>query len=351
MSALLRRRARGAAAVELAVTCIVLVPLLMYMVFLQDMLVMKLDGQEAAAQAPWDFILQDYDRGFTSNNVARMSRLTYCDHTAAYDSYDRGYDCDDQIHHKAMTAHECWIVQGGQQVSCDISPVNVGRGGDGVTAVKDSFANGGLLTCSARLGIMNYYLPNLFMPNFIERKGNKAAADAAWSKKKMQSRWASGNSPGPAQDNAHTDGPQNTTASGDSSTTANYWRLAPTRVSMLVDTYALFHEPGMVGVQTVNPGDRTGPLYRRVDAVYQQVARDAVPRVNDFRSQMGRFLSGRAGRDGSGDDVRTPEVAFRKGSARQDFTSTPHWAAGWGDQRAQQTNAARVDGYWGQARP
>lgn len=350
MSRHLRRSTRGAAAVELAVTCIVVVPLLMYMVFLQDMLVMKLNGQEAAAQAPWDFILQDYDQGFQANDVARMSRLTYCDHSSAFDSYDRGYDCDDQVHHKAMTAHECWIVQGGQQVTCAISPVSVGHGGDGVQALKDTFVKGGLLTCSARLGIMNYYLPNLFMPNFIERKGSRAGAEAGWTKQKMQSRWANGNGPTSTQDNAHSDGPQKTTASGDSSTTANYWRLAPTRVSMLVDTYALFHEGGQVGVQTVNPGDRGGPLYRRVDAVYQVVGRDALPRAAAVRGQLSRFVSGAAAQDGQGDDPRTPEVAFRKNSPPQPFGPARHWAAGWED-RAERTNAGRQDGYWGQQRP
>jgi hypothetical protein len=56
----LRLRARGAAAVETAVTMIVLVPLIFYTLFLEDMLAYKLENQEPGIVAAWDYTTNDY---------------------------------------------------------------------------------------------------------------------------------------------------------------------------------------------------------------------------------------------------------------------------------------------------
>ncbi|HEY0093945.1 MAG TPA: hypothetical protein VGB96_06455, partial [Archangium sp.] len=57
-----RRVARGAAAVEMALSMLVFVPIFLYALFLDDLLRYSLDAQEAALSTVWDFTVQDYSR-------------------------------------------------------------------------------------------------------------------------------------------------------------------------------------------------------------------------------------------------------------------------------------------------
>lgn len=203
----LNRRRRGQAAVELAVTMVVVVPLTMYVLFLQDYLSYYLDWQEAVVTSSWDFAAYDYGKseplksnsidrsGLTAsyNNqdansvrsgvsaVAQNNRYEFCDHTSAYDSFDTDYDCNEGNHHQAMAAHQCWLVQnkdkGGRQVTCFIDngvgnliePINGG-----------SINRGGLGSCTAALGAQNYFIIHNFItpgsnsnhPQVLEQTGD-----------------------------------------------------------------------------------------------------------------------------------------------------------------------------------
>lgn len=361
MSALLRRR-RGAAAVELAVAMIFMVPLIMYMFFLQDMLVMKLNGQEAAVQATWDFTVLNYgaqvrdgDGDTGAWGVSRRSRWTYCDHTSAYDSYDQGYDCNDQVHHKAMSAHECWIGNDGSysgQVYCvfEGEPLNVSGGGASAVA---GFGQGGQVRCYSRLGIMNYYLPNSFLNTFRGGKGFTVNVDSTGTqKKRMESRWAVGNSGQPkAQDDAHNDRTQVNKGGGETSASANYWRLARTEHVMLVDPWALTLEGGQNEIADIDPDSQPPdghPLFARIKAAYES-KNQAINQAKSWNQdiQSDGLLNGQSLTDFQGDDPSTAAAAFKKQDAEQEFNS--HYAGQWSDQRIQQTNQSRQSGYFGLA--
>lgn len=362
-------RRRGAAAVELAVSMIFLVPLIMYMFFLQDMLIMKLNGQEAAVQATWDFAVVNYGaavRGESGDNgawgISRRSRWTYCDHTSAYDSYQQGYDCNDQIHHKAMSAHECWIGNDGSysgQVYCvfDGEPLNVQGQTAGAVA---GFGQGGAVRCYSRLGIMNYYLPNKFLTTFRKSQGGGFGVNVdskGVNKMRMESRWAYGNN-GPAknaqgqnrdQDDAHNDRTK-VKASGETSAGSNYWRLARTEHKMLVDPWALTLEGGKSEIPDIDPTkpDTMDPqknaLYARISAAY-----DVHSAATQAGMQFGQSIAGdglldqSALSDGDGDDLTTAAGAFKKGDSEQKFGD--FHAAQWGDDRIANE---RGTGYFGQ---
>lgn len=354
MHALTRHR-RGAASVELAVSMIFLVPLIMYMIFLQDMLIMKLNGQEAAVQASWDFTVLDYGSKVEADGIARFSRLTYCDHSAAYDSYDRDFDCDDVKHHKAMTAHECWIgtdpAKYGGQVRCSLNE-QLRPSGAAASAVA-GFGQGGVVTCNSRLGIMNYYLPNSFLNNFRKGQGFTVNVDASGTKKqKMQSRWAVGNGAASAQDDAHGDRNQ-ATPNGETSLGSNYWRLARTEHAMLVDPWALGLEGGKNNIGGINPNVPSAfniqhPLYARIRAAYN-TASGATDKAEQWNQdiQSAGMLNGNSRQDGQGDNLSTAAAAFEENSAQQEFSD--HWAAQWGDSRVQATYNSRQNGYFGLA--
>ncbi|MDX2008833.1 MAG: hypothetical protein SFW67_01500 [Myxococcaceae bacterium] len=357
---------RGAATVELAVSMIFLVPLIMYMVTLQEMFIMKFNGQEGAIQASWDFTVLDYsqappmdsgEQGFNGGSVGSMSRLTYCDHSAAYDSYDQPRDCDDQVHHKNMTVHECWIGDSpgsyGGQISCYSAGEPLRPTGAASGAVAQQFGNGGVVNCTSRLGIMNYYLPNSFLNNFRKGKGFDVNTDASGqNKEKMKSRWAFGNDASKQaagnQDQAHNDKDQATPA-GDKSLGSNYWRLARTNHQMLTDPWAV----GLVNggnVQGINPNVpsafNSGGIYGRIRVAYGtagQAIRSA-ERWNQDIQQAG-FLNGNSRQDARGDNLDTAAAAFRPNSAEQEFNN--HWAAQWSDQRVRSAHGSRGSAYFG----
>ena len=346
----LKQSRRGAASVELAVSVIFLVPLIMYMLFLQDMLIMKLNGQEAAVQATWDFTILDYGSAQPADGIANFSRLTYCDHSAAYDSYDNKFECKDARHHKAMTAHECWTgvdhKNYGGQVKCSSSEPLTPNGA-ATSAVAD-FGNGGVVNCSSRLGIVNYYLPNSFLNNFRGGKGFTVNVDASGKNKmRMKSRWAVGVAGTPsAQDEVHevVEGEEDVLKeNGDTSLGSNYWRLALTEHSMLVDSWALGPTGG---IDPTRPG--SGPLYERIEAAYG-TASDATEKAEEWNEEIedAEMLAEESRDDIVGDDVTTAAAAFKPNSAQQPFGG--HWAAQWGDSRVQATEGSRRDGYFGLA--
>lgn len=343
MNALQRRR-RGAAAVELAVSMIFLVPLIMYMFFLQDLLAAKLNGQEAAVQAVWDFAVIDMGSAVDRTQVGRMSRLTYCDHTAAFDSFTQD-DCDDQKHHKSLAAHECWIGDNptayGGQVTCDYANDPIGGVG-AVDALKGLQPNSRLVDCRSRLGITNYYLPNKFLTTFRKSQGGGFSLNGDGAKKRYDSRWAVGNkgytgstssaAAQGGQDAVHTDKDSATTG-GSGSAGSNFWRLAITHNQMLTDPWALGLEGGANDQPDIDPDNSSGPLHDRVQAAYNMGAIGVPVAMAYGASLVGdSLLSPAALLDGMGDNLATAHTAFKaKDQNQQRFGS--HWAAQGGDPR------------------
>lgn len=181
----MRRQARGAAMVEFMVCMMAaIIPLIYYSLFMQDMLLYRLDQQETTTVPAWDFSVLNYQKeGFSSGNigaVARANRLTYCDHTSAYDSYTRA-DCSGreamEHHTSALAAHACWVVTGHNgQVQCWSSrSTGVAQIGS-VGAWQSDFGSGGLTSCTAQLGVFNKFLPQLLFQQGVGQGGG------GWSK-------------------------------------------------------------------------------------------------------------------------------------------------------------------------
>jgi hypothetical protein len=162
-----RRRARGQAVVELAVSMLVIVPTFMYVLFLDDLLRAKLDLEEAVITAPWEYARVNFEEGAAGSSLRSAIRLGWCDHTTAYNSYTRSYDCDETHHHVAMAAHQCWLTEGAKQVSCSVDK-DFGKQQGLLTLdqVHSEYTQGGLVRCSARLGVINYYLPQRLFEEF-----------------------------------------------------------------------------------------------------------------------------------------------------------------------------------------
>lgn len=346
------RRPRGSAAVELSIMCVVLVPLMMYVSFLQDALLFKLDGQEAAISAPYDFMTQGYDDVFEQKlkvdpeEVGKQNRRTHCDHTAAYNTYsDAIYDCGAKgdpekdttaMHHYGeWSVHQCWLVKGASQVHCKWDGTGVPGRSLAVQAWAARYNQGGIASCSARIGIMNYYLPNKFFE--------------FWSKQSV-----TGDSGGKARLQNFADQGENLVhdTARKKANSGNAMVLPKDSLAMVADPWALNHiepygpdkdapittwlVPGLLAPQY-------HPLLDRAGMYYVAQAENETS-ATDFRSKADAFLSYFAEIDGVGDSPLSLPIRY---AAERTRAGGDGFASGWKDSRQSDMDDARAENYFG----
>lgn len=204
----------GAATTEFALSSIVLVPLMFYAFYFQDVVYHHLEVQEAVISSAWDY------SQFNRNNVdgesgtdrrkwddmvvSRMSRYVYSDHTSAVNPFDDLPGNKKGDHHFSSFAHACWMYpgrqdyaesmlyqEGGEGQSQDLPNEiicrNVSRNAtsSGWTGSKvgesdrswitahpasalgnDTFGHGGTAACFAKAMVYNYLIPHNFLDKF-----------------------------------------------------------------------------------------------------------------------------------------------------------------------------------------
>lgn len=241
MSPRLRRGPRGAASVEMALSMIVLIPIFLYAIFLDDLLRYSLDAQEAALSTVWDFTTQDYTRS-AGSGVQHNARLTFCDHESGIDRTDKKggdgsyLDCSDPDHHKAVVAHVCWLNDNAEQVTCTAPDTGAASLTEPRHRMYQSeFTNGGLVKCSARAVVENYMLPKTFLPQF---SNGEDLVKFNWKGK------------GDVHGNAQ------------KGTDDNAYFLKKQQLSIITDTWALTKEAD------TEPGDKSGEMHERVNFAY-----------------------------------------------------------------------------------
>ncbi len=349
-----RRAARGAAAVELALSMLVIIPVFLYTLFLDDLLRYALEGQEAALATVWDYTVLDYgsppkkgedQSRFVGFGLTQgFARQMYCDHESGIDSFDSGEarECADTLeseaHHQAVSAHACWLNPGAQQVQCelrdDVGQYSVEQHDD----YKQRFGRGGLIRCSSRLGVQNYLLQRKVFAQFSK-------VDLAREKQERGS-------------GIHSNAQQGTYQEGSGGVEGNVYLLPQEQMSILTDTWALTRQvdirPGTTGSAGGAPSsDVAGTpddLYERVLHQYEhqdnpgfrQMEQDAVDfveeAVNDPRKPSIGMSPHREG-------ANAPEETItQQGSRRRYFNS--EWKD-WDQDRNEQSYNERGNWYMG----
>ncbi len=350
------KRNRGSAAVEMAITMVVLIPLIFYMLFLEDFLYYKLEGQEPVISAAWDHVIPNYMEPPGPDKITGMNQLKYCDHTAAYDSYDRDFECfgsgDGLGHHNATAAHQSW-EGGGQQITCEFS--SDGRAAaEGMFPDKPPFKNfihsnwnrGGLVTCSDRLNVFNTLIP----------KSISAEGGWLWGTKELTSKTQYGKSGGGnragdgkwdenySQADVQSDGQEG----GEGS-----WLFVTERLVMMVDPLALTHitevspDFGGAAATEVKPGkvkgeDRYHPLLDRTGNYYNYYAEAAVGFADDWNEAMQRaeFLDKASQIDTAGDHLGSVPVMWKPQLQRE--AKPEGFASGYADERMKQVQRGKT---------
>lgn len=247
------RRSRGAATVEMAITMLLVVPIFLYALFLDDLLRYRQSQQEAILSTLWDFTTQNYDRELDKGGakrdpgsntlVQKNARYMFCDHESGYDRFDKPdgdtyLDCTSEDHHKkgAVVAHECWLNNAAQQIMCVGPDDSVGASSNNLWKQVQSaeHSHGGMLTCTGNLVVENYLLPRTFMQEFSKDDKGVQLSKANWS-------GAGGSYHGNAE--------AGTQGTGDNGTA---YFFEKDKFSLLVDPWAYNKD------QNVKPGEKSG---------------------------------------------------------------------------------------------
>ncbi|MCP3058438.1 hypothetical protein LXT21_06620 [Myxococcus sp. K38C18041901] len=259
---------RGAAAVETALCMLVIIPVFMYAIFLDDLLKHVLDAQETVVSTVWDYAVSDYAAepeggesfaGF--GQTQGLARRMFCDHESGLDSYGSGNgpecDTDDVSHHQEVVAHACWLHPGAKQVYCSVDQNAVGS--YGVTlhgSYMQQFNKGGLIRCSARSGVQNYLLPTTFLQEFSK-------VDLAKEQKDRREKDVHGNAKGGSEKDTYL--------------------LSWEYIALVTDTWALTKG------QSFSPGEgqkEAGDLYARVQQVYSNQENSGYTQMGPAAEQL-----------------------------------------------------------------
>ncbi|MBZ4415126.1 hypothetical protein K8638_01375 [Myxococcus sp. RHST-1-4] len=282
---------------------LVLIPVFLYALFLDDLLRHVLDAQEAALSTIWDYTVQDYAKqpqgeafaGF--GNVQGHVRQMYCDHESGIDSYEEGEagECGSlENHHHELVSHACWLNPGSEQVQCTLSR-DVGElGVSQHQSYMDEFGKGGLIRCTARLGVQNYLLQRKVFAQFSK-------VDLARDKKDRGSGIHANAQGGTYEDDAK-------------GVAGDVYLLPWERSSIVTDTWALTEHAD------IRPGTAQGELY---DRVLQQYEHQDNPGFTQMQSEAVNFVQeaiqdellapSLAITDSTppGDDPRKPSIAIK----------------------------------------
>lgn len=325
------RRARGSAAVETGILMLVLVPLIMYTLFLEDVLFYRLDLAESVLSSTWDFHHHDYRHQADDKiqyNTQHNNRLTYADHTSAWNTYQEPiWDTDNghAEHHQALTAHQCWLAQGAKQVTCSIDQ----SVGSSIAGEFGQMNHGGQAKCYAILGVENYFIPQQFMQ--------------WWAKQDMteQQRWTAESGDAAIHQNARQDP----------------YVFPEENFSVMSDPWALNFitasegdlGAGHSGADQLNPeshpSDQDNEFTKWVNIPYGE-RQEKLQAAKDFATEavQKKILSDKVTKDGTGDDLDTLPLAWKEDPTRA-FNS--HGASGWQDERHSQTQGAQKNTYMG----
>lgn len=261
-----RKNQRGAAMVELAISMLLIIPIFLYVLFLDDLLKFRLDQQEAVSSTLWDYSIQNYDQALPTEGTAaadkgnltqvqKYARNTYCDHEGGIDSngtqlitetdkngnsHQSYVDCGGSTssdHHKGnLSAHACWLGSG-EQVTCDQPLKDVGVVG-AASDYAGEFQKGGMYRCEGKLEVLNNLIPQQFF--------NDSFSKVDMSKKNWQ---------GKNGDQAH----QN----GNSADGSNSYIFKPSEFALVTDTWALTEK------QNINP-EQGGKMKDRAEFAQQK---------------------------------------------------------------------------------
>jgi hypothetical protein len=317
-----RLRRRGAAAVELSLLMIVLIPTLMYTFFLEDLLFYKFDLEETVVSTPWDYTIGDWREksGQIAGNVQAAAMQTFWDHTSAWNSYeDPNYDAKETVHHEAMAAHQCWLAKGGEEVNCSMQK-SVGLSIQGQFIMMNK---GGLASCKAKLGVQNYFLANKIFGGYgkYELAGTKASGSAN-NEMKMHTT---------GQSQIHAEAKQDP------------YLYPEMHFGLVVDTWALYKMKTMdTDKHPMEQGQEFAKWVRIPYGTRFQYLDDARKYAQDAVDK--EILSNAVLVDGLGDTIETPPVAWKAAPER---TFRSHHTSAWDDPKHQQTYNKLEERYMG----
>ncbi|MBN2496262.1 MAG: pilus assembly protein [Deltaproteobacteria bacterium] len=168
---------RGSAMVEFAVLMLAFVPLVLLPLYFSDALRYKLEAQEAVYMSVWDFAFGDY----AQNSASGLAGGIDSKNQELYQNFKAGDTVERQEGDRLGNfADAKWA----EQISC--SNVNTDFGSDPFKGLgflslagdfHDEYTKGGLVTCTGKISVANYYIPTSFVDDGTDDGGEGELAD------------------------------------------------------------------------------------------------------------------------------------------------------------------------------
>ncbi len=309
----MKRNNRGQAVLEMSLLLIVMIPIIFYSLFLDDLLRHRVDLLESVVSSPWDAIGINQEK----NNGATLSSFEkdgWCDHTYTYNSYDVEYECDNagSRHHKAFTAHVCWLVEGGQQVECNVD------NSPGKIDDNASYNGGGVTTCSARAGVFNYFIVQQAMEGFTNMDKLTKAEHMGGA---VHSHYGAAS--------------------------ANIFMLEKQQFAILHDDWGMTLPGDQDAAFDFMPAFGSDSFKGRVKIYYDKFAK--FDDADDFFDKLDdeKLIKDTANDDGLGDDPSTLHMSFDKSPGHDFGMINSHPSSGWSLSAVKDTYDARENSYFG----
>jgi hypothetical protein len=362
-----KRSRRGGALVETAVLMVVLVPLILYALFLADLLVFRFDQDEVVYSSPWDFAAFDFRHSSILPNgaktggndvisiVQQLNRNTYADLSSSYQTYnDLTYD-QTGPHHQALAAQASWAGTLGEEVTCSLDGNIASSGkteygeldgmfiqltrGNGQIGARHS---GGMQTCAARLTVQNYLMPEVF----LNYSGKNNLGGSQFTKE-----YKVGNHGTDVESNARS-GSSFAYPEGVFSVLHDPWALNYVRTAAK-GTYPRDRTAAHV---TVDPANHPDNLNAQNDELSKWMA---VPYNGPFGAYTGTLTAATGVFFASATQFILPTLSLTDGSASDNITTPPvafspvketqfrgSYPAAWGDPRAKSMTGPAKDAYF-----
>jgi hypothetical protein len=230
------------------------------------------------------------------------------------------------------------MVESAQQVHCNANKDDfLGSVGDleGLKKFNDQYHKGGVFECNARLGVMNYYLPNKFFTWSEQKTGGIVTTKRRYK--------------GSTDDRQNDDVHKNYKAE-DPEQDAEVDTEENANIVFVKEHFAVLHDPWATNYPPNTDGDNGGGrFFDRMEVYYTAQGeksgagfREAVTLGQDLNGK--NLIGAGAIEDGAGDDVTTPPLAWNEQAERN---INGHTASGWEDERQSNSHSSRSGSYFG----
>jgi hypothetical protein len=160
-------KAKGQAALELAVLMLIVVPAFLYVLFADELNRHLLELQETVVSSPWDYAFLDYESSVPSGALNQLQQQAYANHSSSNPGGPGSQNQNATQADSSLTGPR-W----NKRIQCELSTSDgLSSNNRMISAVREKAQNGGKVSCSAQKSVVNYFLIQKFLSEWSQADG------------------------------------------------------------------------------------------------------------------------------------------------------------------------------------